>query len=158
MIKKLNGKTCGYIAAVAVLLLSFLLTGCGSDDTPKAENGKEKVTIALWGNDLLENYAPYLCRQFPDVEFEFVLATNSIDYYRYLNEHGDLPDIMTVRRFSLRDAMAMKDVLYDLSNTDLADIYYGTYLDNYTYSDGTVNWLPVCAEVDDIIVNKTLFE
>lgn len=36
MIKKLNGKTCGYIAAVAVLLLSFLLTGCGSDDTPKA--------------------------------------------------------------------------------------------------------------------------
>ena len=158
MIKKLNGKTCGYIAAVAVLLLSFLLTGCGSDDTPKAENGKEKVTIALWGNDLLENYAPYLCRQFPDVEFEFVLATNSIDYYRYLNEHGDLPDIMTVRRFSMRDAMTMKDVLYDLSNTDLADTYYGTYLDNYTYSDGTVNWLPVCAEVDNIIVNKTLFE
>ena len=158
MIKKLNGKTCGYIAAVAVLLLSFLLTGCGSDDTPKAENGKEKVTIALWGNDLLENYAPYLCRQFPDVEFEFVLATNSIDYYRYLNEHGDLPDIMTVRRFSMRDAMTMKDVLYDLSNTELADTYYGTYLDNYTYSDGTVNWLPVCAEVDNIIVNKTLFE
>ena len=83
MIKKLNGKTCGYIAAVAVLLLSFLLTGCGSDDTPKAENGKEKVTIALWGNDLLENYAPYLCRQFPDVEFDFgasVVASSDINY------------------------------------------------------------------------------
>ncbi|MGM9581209.1 MAG: extracellular solute-binding protein [Anaerovibrio sp.] len=158
MTRKLNGNVCVYIAASVIFLLSLLLTGCGSEDVPKAANGKEKVTIALWGNDLLENYAPYLCKKFPDVEFEFVLATNSIDYYRYLNEHEDLPDIMTVRRFSMRDAMAMKDVLYDLSNTDLADIYYGTYLDNYTYSDGTVNWLPVCAEVDDIIVNKTLFE
>lgn len=158
MTRKLNGNICVYIAAIVVFLLSLLLTGCGSEDVPRAENGKEKVTIALWGNDLLENYAPYLCRQFPDVEFEFVLATNSLDYYRYLGERDDLPDIMTVRRFSMRDAMDMKDVLYDLSNTDLANTYYGTYLDNYTDSDGTVNWLPVCAEVDTIIVNKTLFE
>lgn len=53
MIKKLNGKICGYIASMAVLLLALLLTGCGSEDVPRAENGKEKVTIALWGNDLL---------------------------------------------------------------------------------------------------------
>ena len=65
MIKKLNGKTCGYIAAVAVLLLSFLLTGCGSDDTPKAENGKEKVTIALWGNDLFGELRPLSVQAVP---------------------------------------------------------------------------------------------
>ena len=46
----------------------------------------------------------------------------------------------------------------DLSTTDLANTYYQSYLRSYTYSDGTVNWLPVCAEVDGIIVNKTLLE
>ena len=67
MIKKLNGKICGYIASMAVLLLALLLTGCGSEDGTRAENGMEKVTIAVWGNGVLENCAPYLCRQFPGV-------------------------------------------------------------------------------------------
>lgn len=120
--------------------------------------GKEKVTVALWGNQLLENYTQYLCDTFPDVEFEFILATNSTDFYRYLNDHDDLPDIMTVRRFSLRDAVLLKDMMYDLGDTDLAASFYGTYLENYTYDDGTVNWLPACADVDSIIINKTLFE
>ena len=69
-----------------------------------------------------------------------------------------MPDIMSVRRFALKDAVLLKDYLYDLSNTDLASTYYGTFLDNYTYDDGTVNWLPACAEVDSIIINKTLFD
>lgn len=29
---------------------------------------------------------------------------------------------------------------------------------NYTYDDGTINWLPACADVDSIIVNETLFQ
>lgn len=142
----------------AVMLLS-LLAGC-SKVFSSAENSKkkEKVTIALWGNELIGNYTSYLCDSFPDVEFEFILATNSLDYFRYRSDHGDLPDIMTVRRFSLKDAVFLKDKLYDLSNTGLASTYSSNYLDLYTYEDGTVNWLPACAEVDSIIANKTLFE
>ena len=40
----------------------------------------------------------------------------------------------------------------------LANTYYGFYLNSYTYDDGTVNWLPTCAEVDRLIINKTLFD
>lgn len=141
----------------AVLLLSAV--GCGGlFSSVKDTEKKEKVTIGLWGNELLEKYSQYLCDKFPDVEFTFVVTTNSLDYYRYRNDHGDLLDIMTVRRFSLRDAVQLKDKLYDLSNTKLADTYDNTYLDLYTYGDGTVNWLPACAEVDSIIANQTLFE
>ncbi|MGM9571643.1 MAG: ABC transporter substrate-binding protein [bacterium] len=148
-----------FICALLILLmLAVGLVGCGKQSDTTAADGREKVTIALWGNDLLENYTTYLCKTFPNVEFKFVLATNSIDYYRYLKEHDDLPDIMTVRRFSMRDAAMLKDSLYDLCNTDLAATYYGTYLDSYTYDDGTVNWLPACAEVDSIIINKSLFQ
>ena len=69
-----------------------------------------------------------------------------------------MPDILTVRRFALKDAVLLKDYLYDLSNTELASTYYGSYLDSYTYDDGSVNWLPTCAEVDGFIINKTLFD
>ena len=142
---------------LAVFILIVLVAGCGKQDKA-ASGGKEKVTIALWGNDLLENYTGYLVKKFPEVEFQFVLATNSTDYYKYRNKNKDLPDILTVRRFSMRDAVELKDLLYDLSNTELAGTFYGTYLDSYTYNDGTINWLPACAVVDSIIADKTQFE
>ena len=69
-----------------------------------------------------------------------------------------MPDILTVRRFSLKDAVLIKDLLYDLGDTELASTFYGTYLENYTYDDGMVNWLPACADVDSIIINETLFK
>ena len=157
------------------LFLSFLmaaaaLAGCagqsagsaaaGESSAPQTEktDQKEKVVVACWGNQMLDSYTQYLCDLFPQVEFEFVLATNSTDYYRFRQDHDDMPDILTVRRFALKDAVLLKDYLYDLSNTELANTYYGSYLDSYTYDDGTVNWLPTCAEVDGIIINKTLFD
>ena len=143
--------------ALSAVLAASMMVGC-SDKPASQSTGKEKVTVALWGHQLLESYTQYLVDTFPDVEFEFVIGVNSLDYYRYLNERGNLPDIMTVRRFSLGDSMVLKDSLYDLSDTELAGTFYGTYLDSYTYDDGTVNWLPACAEVDSLIINKTLFE
>lgn len=142
---------------VGLILTVTALSGCGGKNL-SGESKKEKVTIALWGNQMLENYAEYICNSFPDVDFEFVLTTNSTDYYRYRQKRNDMPDILSVRRFALKDAVCLKDYLYDLSNTELASTYYGTYLDNYTYDDGTINWLPACAEVDGLIINKTLFE
>lgn len=149
------------VSSLLVLAMSVsLLAGCGtkeSEESAKTEE-KETVVVALWGNQMLEGYTQYLCEKFPDVDFKFELVTNSTDYYRFRQDHDDMPDILTVRRFSLKDAVVLKDYLYDLGDTELAATYYGTYLDNYTYDDGTVNWLPACAEVDSIIINETLFE
>ncbi len=129
---------------LALIMTSTVMTGCGTQSDDEKKNEKETVRVALWGSQLLENYTQYLCDTFPEVEFEFTLATNSTDYYRYLNDHDDLPDIMTVRRFSLKDAVLLKDFLYDFCDTELASTFYGTYLENYTYDDGTINLLPAC--------------
>ena len=148
------------VSSLLVLAMVIsLLVGCGDKKTEEEESGgKETVVVALWGNQMLEGYTRYLCDKFPDVDFKFELATNSTDYFRFRQDHEDMPDIFTVRRFSLKDAVLLKDYLYDLGDTELASTYYGTYLDNYTYNDGTVNWLPACAEVDSLIINETLFE
>ena len=152
---------------LSVVMAATLLTGCGGQssnegntakNTESRAEKKEKVEIACWGNQMMDSYNQYLCEQFPDVEFEFVLATNSTDYYRFRQDHDDMPDILTVRRFALKDTVLLKDYLYDLSNTELAATYYGSYLDSYTYDDGSVNWLPTCAEVDSFIINKTMFD
>ena len=154
---------------LALVMAATMLAGCGVQETspaaqPASQTGtaqtaeKDKVVVACWGNQMLDTYTQYLCDLFPEVEFEFVLAANSTDYYRFRADHDDMPDILTVRRFALKDAMLLKDYLYDLSNTELASTYYGSYLDSYTYDDGSVNWLPTCAEVDGFIINKTLFD
>ena len=133
--------------------------GCKTaEESSGVKEKKTIVSVALWGDQLMEGYAPYLQEQFPEVEFEFYVATNSTDYYRFRHEKEALADIMTVRRFSLNDVKSMKDDLMDLSDTELANTFYQAYLRNYTYDDGTVNWLPACAEVDSLILNKTLFE
>ena len=154
------------LSLLLAVVTAAVLTGCAGkspDSTPSGAGSaqteqKERVVVACWGNQMLDTYTQYLCDLFLQVEFEFVLATNSTDYYRFRAERGDMPDILTVRRFALKDAVLLKDYLYDLSNTDLATTYYGSYLDSYTYDDGSVNWLPTCAEVDGIIINKTLFD
>lgn len=142
-------------ALLAAALLLLLLAGCGGT-AGGDETDREKVTVAFWSDQLTERYGQYLQESFPQVDFEFYVIQNSTDYYRFKKERGALPDILTVRRFSLRDVADWRDALLDLSDTDLANTFHQSYLRSYTYSDGTMNWLPACAEVDGILLNKTL--
>lgn len=80
------------------------------------------------------------------------------DFYRFLKENGGLPDIITCCRFSLHDANPLKDSLMDLSTTNAAGAVYNTYLNNFMNQDGSVNWLPVCADAHGFVVNKDLFK
>ncbi len=76
----------------------------------------------------------------------------------FLRKMVDLPDIITCCRFSLHDASPLKDSLMDLSTTNEAGAVYNTYLNNFMNEDGSVNWLPVCADAHGFVVNKDLFE
>lgn len=46
----------------------------------------------------------------------------------------------------------------DLSTTNVAGAVYDTYLSNFMNEDGSVHWLPVCADAHGFVVNKDLFE
>ena len=71
-----------------------------------------------------------------------------------MNEHGELPDIITTRRFSRHDASGLKDQLMDLSATEEAGALYESYIGDFTNVDGTVNWLPICATADGIVAKE----
>lgn len=144
------------IAAIAAGVLALsLLSGCGATEAKEEE---DTITVYLWSTALYESYAPYIQSQLPDINIEFIVGNNDLDFYRFMSEHGELPDIITCRRFSLHDAAALKDQLMDLSTTEEAGAIYESYIGNFTNTDGTVNWLPMCGTVDGLVANRAVFE
>ena len=143
------------VLLVMVTVIS-LLSGCGEKRAEKED--AETITVYLWSTKLYEKYASYIQKQLPDINIEFVVGNNDLDFYRFLNENGGLPDVITCCRFSLHDASPLKDSLMDLSTTNEAGAVYNTYISNFMNEDGSVNWLPVCADVHGFVVNKDLFE
>ena len=154
MKKKKWNKLLAILLVMATVI--SLLAGCGGKSAEKEE--AETITVYLWSTSLYEKYAPYIQEQLPDINIEFVVGNNDLDFYRFLKENGGLPDIITCCRFSLHDASPLKDSLMDLSTTNVAGAVYDTYLKNFMNEDGSVNWLPVCADAHGFVVNKDLFE
>ena len=149
------------ISVLAALVMGLsLLTGCGTKSAEQVQEQEDAQTIQvyLWTTSLYENYAPYIQAQLPDVNIEFIVGNNDLDFYKFLQQNGGLPDIITCCRFSLHDAAPLKDSLMNLATTNEAGAVYNTYLNSFKNADGSVNWLPVCADAHGFVVNRSLFE
>ena len=145
---------------IALVMAVCLLTGCGAADTEQveAQEDAETIQVYLWTAALYDTYAPYIQAQLPDVNIEFIVGNNDLDFYKFLQQNGGLPDIITCCRFSLHDAAPLKDSLMNLALTNEAGAVYNTYLNSFKNEDGSVNWLPVCADAHGFVVNRSLFE
>lgn len=136
-------------------MAASLLSGC---NYATKDEEKETISVYLWSTVLYDKFAPYIQSKLPDVNIQFVVGNNDLDFYNFMNENSKLPDIITSRRFALHDAAEIKDQLMDLSSTEEAGAIYDNYLDNFVNADGSINWLPMCGEVDGLIANKALFD
>lgn len=149
------------VSMLAALVMAVsLLTGCGTKSPEEVEKQEDAQTIQvyLWSTSLYGTYAPYVQSQLPDVNVEFIVGNNDLDFYKFLQQNGGLPDIITCCRFSLHDAAPLKDSLMNLAMTNEAGAVYNTYLNSFKNEDGSVNWLPVCADAHGFVVNRSLFE
>ena len=149
------------VSVLAALVMAVsLLAGCGTKTAEQVQQQEDAQTIQvyLWSTSLYETYAPYVQSQLPDVNIEFIVGNNDLDFYKFLQQNGGLPDIITCCRFSLHDAAPLKDSLMNLAMTNEAGAVYNTYLNSFKNEDGSVNWLPVCADAHGFVVNRGLFE
>lgn len=137
---------------IILALLSLTLFSCN-------ENNNEAISIYLWSNQLIDNgYASFIQKELPDINMEFVVGNNDLEFYQFMKDNNALPDIITTRRFSLHDAVGIKEQLMDLSSTEEAGAIYDSYLKDFVNDDNTVNWLPLCGEADGFVANKKLFD
>ncbi len=158
MKKKRLYKVFALLAAMALGV--SLLSGCAGKRIAslQAQEDAETIQVYLWTTNLYEKYAPYVQAQLPDVNIEFIVGNNDLDFYKFLQQNGGLPDIITCCRFSLHDAAPLKDSLMDLATTNEAGAIYNSYLNSFKNEDGSVNWLPVCPDAHGFVVNRDLFE
>lgn len=143
-------------AVIAGMMTITLFSGCNANNSAKED--EDTITVYLWTTVMYEKYAPYIQSQLPDVNIQFVVGNNDLDFYKFMNENGALPDIIACCRFALHDAAPLKDSLMDLSTTSQAGAVYDNYITSFTNEDGSVNWLPLCADVHGFTANKALFE
>ena len=145
------------VLVAGVLLATAVLSGCGQSKKEISKND-DHLTVYLWENSLMKNIVPYIQEQFPDHDIEFIVGNNDTDLYSYFEEHGELPDIITVRRFSGTDAQDLQPYLMDFASYDVVSRYYSYALQYYKNSKGEIQWLPICGIPQTIIANKTLFD
>lgn len=108
------------VSVLAALVMAVsLLAGCGTKAAEQVQEQEDAQTIQvyLWSTSLYETYAPYVQSQLPDVNIEFIVGNNDLDFYKFLQKNGGLPDIITCCRFSLHDAAPLKDSLMNLAMT-----------------------------------------
>ena len=147
---------------LALVLAAALLTGCADHQDSAGRNEKDgriAISMYMWDRSMFKQFTPWLEQTFPEIEFTFVQSYNSMEYYKDLLGRGaSIPDIITCRRFSLNDAAPLAEHLMDLSKSEVAGTFYSSYLESNRESCGAIRWLPMCAEVDGIMANKTLFD
>ena len=127
-----------FAVLLAMVIVMSFLSACGGKSAEKED--VETITVYLWSTKLYEKYAPYIQEQLPDINVEFVVGNNDLDFYRFLKENGGLPDIITCCRFSLHDASPLKDSLMDLSTTNVAGAVYDTYLSNFMNKEWNIGF------------------
>ncbi len=144
---------------LCVVMLVTTLVGCATTNEKVSSKKEDKhLTVYLWETTLFDEFAAYVKEQCPDIDIEFIAGNNNIYLYDYLEEHGELPDIITTRRFSSADAKNLNSQLLDLGAYDVVSSFYPYILQYYTNTEGEIQWLPVCGIPETMIVNKTLLD
>ena len=49
----------------------------------EAQEDAETIQVYLWNTTLYENYAPYIQSQLPDVNIEFIVGNNDLDFTNF---------------------------------------------------------------------------
>ena len=75
------------VLAVLLMMVMSYITSCQAVAVKVTEKeDAETITVYLWSTNLYEKYAPYIQEQLPDINVEFVVGNNDLDFYKFLEE------------------------------------------------------------------------
>ena len=71
------------VTVLIIAAMALSLAGCRDG---RISEEKKHVSVYLWSSAMLAEYAEYVQSQLPDLEIEFTVGNNDLDYYRFMAE------------------------------------------------------------------------
>jgi hypothetical protein len=143
-----------------VLVIAMLLSGCGelSGESKTAGDGLT-VRISMYNDIAYSTWRTYVEKQCPDITIIWENNRNSTQNLVYQAKHGDMADIITIRRFETDSAAELAPYLADLGqdNPALTASFSSGTLDNFTFKD-KVCWYPAPGMMEGVYADISLFD
>lgn len=98
----------------------------------------------------------YVEQQCPDVTIVWENNRNSTQSLIYQAKHGDMADIVAIRRFENDSAAELAPYLMDLTNNDMTSTFTSESLVPFTFND-QIEWYPAPGMMEAFYANTTLF-
>ena len=142
-----------------VLAAAMALSGCGrQSDTAAAPGGGTTVRISMYNDIAYSAWRTYVEKQCPDLTIIWENNRNSTQNLIYQAKHGDMADIVTIRRFETDSAAELAPYLSDLGQADpeLTASFAAGSLDGFTF-DNKVCWYPAPGMMEGLYADTSLF-
>jgi len=144
----------------AILAISLLLSGCGKlSGGSKTPGDGVTVRISMYNDIAYSAWRTYVEKQCPDLTIIWENNRNSTQSLIYQARHGDMADIVTIRRFETDSAAELAPYLADLGRDDpeLAASFTEGALDGFTFN-GKICWYPAPGMMEGIYADTSLFD
>lgn len=128
-------------------------TACAqSSKGNQTTDGKVIVRVSMYNSSSFPEWRAYVEQQCPDVYIQWDNNRNACSNVLYEAEHGDMPDIVCIRKFESDSARQLEPYLADLSDTELASTFKQDALTPFQ-DDGRQYWLPEPGAVEGLYAN-----
>ncbi len=141
----------------AALAAALALSGCGGLAADGSEGAGTTVRVSMYNDIAYSAWRTYVEKQCPDITIVWENNRNSTQNLIYQAKHGDMADIVTIRRFETDSAAALAPYLADLSGEALTDTFAEDTLSPFTV-DGRVRWYPAPGMIEAVYANVSMFE
>ena len=141
------------------IMVAALMSACGASGTvtPRyTDDGRVIVRVSMYNSSCFSAWRAYVEENCPDVFIQWENNRNSCANVLYLAKHGDMPDIVAIRRFECDTAAQLHPYLADLSQLPVTSTFKEKYLEQFSYN-GAQYWLPEPGAVDGMVANADMF-
>lgn len=111
----------------------------------------------MYNSSSYPQWRDYVEKQCPDIHIVWENNRNTTANVLYQARHGDMPDIVAIRRFESDTAMQLQPWLQDLGDLAVTRTYEPKYLSLFAVN-GRQYWLPEPGAFDGMVANKNLFD
>ena len=148
----------GRLSALALAVL-LALSGCGLLPGAARRSGGTTLRVSMYNDIAYSAWRTYVEKQCPDLTIVWENNRNSTQNLLYQAKHGDMADIVTIRRFETDSAAELAPYLADLGREDpeLTASFTAGALDGFTFDD-KICWYPAPGMMEGIYANTSLFE